>query len=152
MTQLRLTSCKHALFSNALPYANALAFFRGLSLNSVMTDHDAKPVPNTKAVAISRESEDSAAKITAKGHGFLAEKILDIAFAEGVKVRQDKDLVELLDAFGVDCPVPFEALHAVSIILERVYAENRRMEAGRAAPMGDSVEVPVANPMTEADY
>ena len=152
MTQLRLTSCKHGLFSAPLPLANALAFFRRLSLNSPMTDHDPKPVPNTKAVAISRESEGSAAKITAKGHGFLAEKILDIAFAEGVKVRQDKDLVELLDAFGVDCPVPFEALHAVSIILERVYAENRRMEAARAAPPRDNIEAPVAKPMTEADY
>ena len=117
-----------------------------------MTDEDPKPVPDTKAVAISRESEDSAAKITAKGHGFLAEKILDIAFAEGVKVRQDRDLVELLDAFGVDCPVPFEALHAVSIILERVYAENRRLEGQRDTPSRNNIDVPVAQPMTEADY
>ena len=117
-----------------------------------MSNPDNKPVPDTKAIAITRESEDSAAKISAKGHGFLAEKILDVAFAEGVKVRQDKDLVELLDAFGVDCPVPFEALHAVSLILERVYAENRRLESERATPSGDTIDVPLAQPMSETDY
>lgn len=86
-----------------------------------------KPFPNTKAVAIKRKTSDDTPVITAKGHGFNAEKILDIAFAEGVKVRQDKDLTELLDAFDVESPVPLEALHAVSLILERVVAENSRL-------------------------
>jgi flagellar biosynthesis protein len=131
---------------------NGLAFFAAVALNTLMTDPENRPVPRTKAVAITRESEDAAARISAKGHGFVAEKILDIAFAEGVKVRQDKDLVELLDAFDVDCPVPFEALHAVSLILERVYAENRRLEDKHGAPEGDTIDVPVAQRMTEADY
>ncbi|SDE40543.1 MULTISPECIES: EscU/YscU/HrcU family type III secretion system export apparatus switch protein [Kordiimonas] len=90
-----------------------------------------KPVPDTKAVAVKRDSEQATPRITAKGHGFNAEKILDIAFAEGVKVRQDKDLTELLDAFEVESPVPLEALHAVSLILERVYAENKAMTEAR---------------------
>lgn len=86
-----------------------------------------------KAVAIKGadpvhgEEGQSQPKIVAKGSGALAEKILDIAFAEGVKVRQDKDLTELLDAFDVESPIPLEALHAVSLILERVYAENNKM-------------------------
>ncbi|WP_417463820.1 EscU/YscU/HrcU family type III secretion system export apparatus switch protein [Kordiimonas sp.] len=116
-----------------------------------MSNQDPDKVPDTKAVAIKRDGEGSAPNIAAKGHGHLAEKILDIAFAEGVKVRQDKDLVELLDAFDVDCPVPLEALHAVSLILERVYAENRRMEgagaakAGTVPPQGTvSIDAPVA--------
>ena len=86
-----------------------------------------------KAVAIKGadsalgENGQSQPKIIAKGSGVLAEKILDIAFAEGVKVRQDKDLTEILDAFDVESPIPLEALHAVSLILERVYAENNKM-------------------------
>ncbi len=86
-----------------------------------------------KAVAIKGadpahdEGGQTQPKIVAKGSGALAEKILDIAFAEGVKVRQDKDLTELLDAFDVESPIPLEALHAVSLILERVYAENNKM-------------------------
>jgi len=86
-----------------------------------------KAVP--KAVAVKRLSEEALPKLTAKGEGRLAERILDIAFAEGVKVRRDKDLTELLDAFEVDSPVPLEALHAVSLILERVYEENKRLQA-----------------------
>ncbi|WP_262689660.1 EscU/YscU/HrcU family type III secretion system export apparatus switch protein [Kordiimonas aestuarii] len=116
-----------------------------------MSEAENKHVPGTKAVAVTRADNNSAPRISAKGHGYVAEKILDIAFAEGVRVRQDKDLVELLDAFDVDCPVPFEALHAVSLILERVYAENHKLETTRAGPQQDSVEAPVAQPMTDTD-
>lgn len=80
----------------------------------------------TKAIAVQGKTEDAPSRIVAKGEGALAEKILDIAFSEGVKVRQDKDLTELLDAFDVESPIPLEALHAVSLILERVYAENNK--------------------------
>ena len=66
-------------------------------------------------------------------------------------MRQDKDLIELLDAFDVDCPVPFEALHAVSLILERVYAENRHIEGTRQAPGRDTIDVPVAVPLTDTE-
>ncbi len=74
-----------------------------------------------KAVAVKKHSEDAAPKITAKGRGFNAEKILDIAFAEGVKVRQDSELTEMLEALDIESPIPLEALHTVSLILERVY-------------------------------
>lgn len=82
------------------------------------------PTPKTKAIAVKDDPHGDSPVISAKGSGFRAEKILDIAFAGGVKVRQDPDLVELLDAFDVESPVPLEALSAVSAILERVYQEN----------------------------
>lgn len=93
-----------------------------------MTDNSEGDQSLTKAIAIKQENDQTAPKLTAKGEGHLAERILDIAFAEGIKVRQDKDLTELLDAFEVESPVPLEALHAVSLILERVYAENKKMQ------------------------
>lgn len=82
----------------------------------------------TRAVALKDGQGDATPRITAKAEGALAERVLDIAFAEGVKVRQDKDLTELLSALDIESPVPLEALHAVSLILERVYAENERMQ------------------------
>lgn len=95
------------------------------------SDDIEKPLPKAIAVKGSEHADVAGTgmppKIVAKGSGELAEKILDIAFAEGVKVRQDKDLTELLDAFDVDSPIPLEALHAVSLILERVYAENQKL-------------------------
>ncbi len=98
-----------------------------------MSNTDNDDPRQTKAVAIKSEkpsatgSTKAAPRIIAKGEGAVADRILDIAFAEGIKVRQDKDLTELLDAFDVDAPVPLEALHAVSLVLERVYAENRKL-------------------------
>lgn len=81
----------------------------------------------TRAVAIKKEHEDRLPRVTASGEGVLAERILDIAFEEGVKVRQDKELTEILAAYDVDSPIPLEALGAVSEILRHVYAENARM-------------------------
>jgi len=92
-----------------------------------MNDKEIPDNPITKAVAIKQLDETALPKLTAKGEGQLAERILDIAFAEGVKVRRDKDLTELLDSFDVESPVPLEALHAVSLILERAYAENQKL-------------------------
>ncbi|MCH8862704.1 MAG: EscU/YscU/HrcU family type III secretion system export apparatus switch protein [Proteobacteria bacterium] len=81
----------------------------------------------TKAVAVKRRDETALPRITATGRGKLAEQILDIAFANDVKVRQDKELVDILDAYEVDSPVPLEALGAVSEILRYVYAANHKL-------------------------
>ena len=54
----------------------------------------------------------------------MAEKILDIAFESGVKVRRDEDLAQLLARLEVDSPIPLEALTAVSQILTYVYRAN----------------------------
>ena len=93
-----------------------------------MNSKDEQEKDPTKVVAVKQLSEDTAPIITAKAEGNLAERLLEIAFAKDVKVRQDKDLTELLSALDVDCPVPLEALNTVSIILERVYAENEKIK------------------------
>ena len=51
-------------------------------------------------------------------------KILDIAFAEGVRVREDADLAEMLAAADIDTEIPVEAFIAVAEILRFVYAAN----------------------------
>lgn len=89
--------------------------------------------PRNKAVAVKKEHDEQQPRITASGHGVLAERILDIAFETGVKVRQDKELSEILAAYDIDSPVPLEALGAVSEILRHVYAENTRAEKDQAA-------------------
>lgn len=52
--------------------------------------------------------------------------MLDIAFAHGVKVREDADLVEILAALDVDSDIPVEALAAVAEILSYVYRATGR--------------------------
>lgn len=112
----------------------------------------------TKAVAIGTKDGASDPVITATGSGYVAEKILDIAFSEGVKVRKDKGLTDILSAFDVESPVPLEALGAVSVILDYVYRANQRAEmknrygkpysmadvASEAAPDSTDSQVPAA--------
>ena len=93
-----------------------------------MSSEEDTDKPRPKAIAITGNKGTTPSRIVAKGEGELAEKILDFAFAEGIKVRQDKDLTELLGAFEVESPIPLEALNAVSLILERVYAENNKLQ------------------------
>lgn len=75
------------------------------------------------AVAVKGEP-DGQAVLTAKGRGAAAEQILDLAFANGVRVRQDTALAGMLSAFDLDSPIPAPALDAVAAVLARVYAER----------------------------
>ena len=95
-----------------------------------MTDRPKRDV----AVALSYNPEegDEAPRVVASGKGELARQILDLAFAAGVKVREDADLVEILAAVDVDSQVPLEALMAVAEILTYVYIANGRMIAKEA--------------------
>lgn len=63
-------------------------------------------------------------QITAAGRGKIAEQILQLAFDNGIKVRQDSALAEMLAALELDSPVPNEALVAVAEILSYVYRAN----------------------------
>ena len=80
------------------------------------------------AVALHHEGRDNRApKVVASGKGSVAEQILEIAFANGIKVREDADLVELLSHVDIDSEIPLEAFAAVAEILAYVYRANGQM-------------------------
>lgn len=84
-----------------------------------------EPAKITKAVALGYDrKEDPAPKIIASGKGAVAEQILALAFANGVKVREDADLVEVLSKIDIDSFIPLEAFAAVAEILSYVYRAN----------------------------
>ncbi len=88
-----------------------------------------KPSESQKAVALKYEREkDPAPKIVATGRGAVAEQILQLAFAHGVKVREDADLVEVLSHLDIDSPIPLEAYAAVAEILAYVYRANAHLQ------------------------
>jgi flagellar biosynthesis protein len=85
------------------------------------------PLPGRPvAVAIEGDSQHpgAPAKIVASGRGKLAEQILEMAFANGIKVREDADLAELLAKLDLDTPIPSEAIVVVAEILAKVYEAN----------------------------
>ena len=86
------------------------------------------------AVALRKYGIDESAlpKVVAAGYGVWAEKIVELAFQNGVRVREDKDLAQLLAAIEIDSDIPTEALVAVAEILAYVYKANGIDHAGGA--------------------
>lgn len=85
------------------------------------------PLYNPEQIAIALEGEDGKkAIIRARGQGAIAEKILSLAFAHDVKVREDQALVSMLRAFDLDTPIPLPALDAVCQLLCHVYEVTKK--------------------------
>lgn len=100
-----------------------------------MTDEqkiDENEEKRSVAVALKRYGieESTIPKIVASGYGKLAEQILEIAFKSGVKVREDKDLAQMLAAIDLESDIPAEALVVVAEILTYVYKANGAYQAG----------------------
>lgn len=86
---------------------------------------DSEEKKEAVAVALAHDLVDNRPpKVVAGGHGRVAEQILEIAFASGVKVREDADLAALLTSIDVDMEIPVEAFAAVAEILTYVYQVN----------------------------
>ncbi len=77
------------------------------------------------AVALQYEPDSEyAPKVLAGGRGAVAEQILQLAFAAGIKVRTDADLAEMLSTIDIESEIPIEAFAAVAEILAYVYRLN----------------------------
>ncbi len=84
--------------------------------NSLSTDY---------AVALGYEpNKDKAPKVLAKGQGHVAQKIIQIAIDEGIEIRKDADLLQILKAVDIDSEIPIEAFSAVAEIISYIYQQN----------------------------
>lgn len=82
-----------------------------------------------QAAALRYESEeDRVPKVAAKGHGYLAEKILEIARAHGIPIREDKNLVQILSRLDLNQEIPPAVYRAVAEILTFVYRLTKRQQ------------------------
>lgn len=88
------------------------------------TKPDGERVRTAVAIRYQPLDESTAPKVVASGRGWIAEKILEAAFAHGIRVREDADLAEILAAVDLDEEIPVEAFIAVAEILRYVYAAN----------------------------
>ena len=80
-----------------------------------------------KAVAVKyKPRQEGAPKVTAKGTGLVAEKIIEIARKHGVPVKDDPDLVEVLSRLDIDEEIPPELYVIVAELLAFVYNLNRK--------------------------
>jgi flagellar biosynthesis protein len=96
------------------------------------------PVKVAIALGYAPEAED-APRVLAGGRGAIAEQILNIAFAQGIRVREDADLAEVLAAIDIDSEIPVEAFAAVAEVLAYVYRANSAAAAPGATGPGDTL-------------
>ncbi len=93
-------------------------------------EKDKKP---KKAVALGYDSEkDGAPKVVAKGSGYVAERIIDLAKEKGVDLYEDAALVEALSAVDIGREIPEELYKVVAEVLAFIYSLDRRVLKARS--------------------
>ena len=78
--------------------------------------------------------KDLAPRVTAKGKGAVAEKIIQLARQHNVPIKKDPELVQMLSRLDIDDRIPPELYKAVAEILAFVYSLNDRYRAGIEDP------------------
>ena len=83
-----------------------------------------------KAVAVKYDMKhDKAPVVAAKGEGFVARRIVEIAQAADVPVVEDAALVSALMSLELEQEIPIELYEAVARVLSWIY----RLEKGESA-------------------
>lgn len=78
------------------------------------------------ATAITYDAKkDIAPRVTAKGQGLVAEKIIELAQKHNIPIKSDPGLVEILSRLDIDEQIPIDVYRAVAEILAFVYGLNR---------------------------
>lgn len=81
-----------------------------------------------KAAAIKYDQmKDLAPKITAKGHGKVAEKMIALAKSHQIPLVEDRNLVQLLDALDINTAIPPQLYQAVAEVLVFIYRMNAQI-------------------------
>ena len=80
-----------------------------------------------KAVALRYvRDRDRAPRVTAKGSGLLAQKIIDLANKHGIPIHEDPALVQILAQLDFHQEIPPSVYVVVAEILAFVYSMNNR--------------------------
>ncbi|MFQ5444074.1 MAG: EscU/YscU/HrcU family type III secretion system export apparatus switch protein [Nitrospinales bacterium] len=69
-----------------------------------------------------------APKVTAKGRGLLADKIIAMAQDHGIPVKEDADLVQVLSQVDIGQEVPPSVYRVVAELLAFVYQMNQEFK------------------------
>ncbi len=80
-----------------------------------------------KAVALEYDrKKGDAPRVTAKGKGKVAEKIIELAKKHDIPIKDDPDLIEVLSSLDINQEIPSEIYAAVAELLAFVYSMNTK--------------------------
>lgn len=81
------------------------------------------------AVALKYHTEaDTVPKVTAKGEGLVAERIIELARENEVPVKEDPDLVQILSQVDINKEIPPSVYKVVAELLAFVYKLNSKYQ------------------------
>ena len=78
--------------------------------------------------------QDAAPKVTAKGEGLVAERIIKLAKENQVPIKEDPDLVQILSQVDINKEVPPSVYKVVAELLAFVYKLNSKYQAPPSNP------------------
>jgi flagellar biosynthesis protein len=81
-----------------------------------------------------RPGQDSAPRVTAKGAGLVAEKIIDLARRHGIPIQEDPALIQVLSKLDLNQEIPPAIYVVVAEILAFVYSLNKGYPAAAKKP------------------
>jgi flagellar biosynthesis protein len=91
-----------------------------------------RPTHRPRAVALGYDAEkDAAPRVLASGEGKVAEKIVALAQASGIPIRNDPALAAALASVDLDATIPPELYAVVAEVLAFVYRVRQKKVAGR---------------------
>jgi len=85
----------------------------------------------SKAVALQYDREkDNAPTVIAQGSGETAKNIIKIAEKNGIPIKKDEDLVNMLSQIELNQEIPVELYQTVSEVFSFIYAMSNETEDG----------------------
>jgi len=93
-----------------------------------MTSNNRKQPP--KAISLQyKAGKDPAPKVTAKGQGLVADRIIALAREHQIPIKEDPDLVQVLSQVNVNQEIPPSIYQLVAELLAFVYKLNKEYKA-----------------------
>jgi flagellar biosynthesis protein len=81
------------------------------------------------AVALEYQTKtDVAPRVTAKGEGLVAERIIELAKENQVPIKEDPDLVQILSQVDINKEIPPSVYKVVAELLGFVYRLNNKYQ------------------------
>jgi flagellar biosynthesis protein len=85
------------------------------------------PPNREKAVSLKYDPEVSGSpRVTAKGSGLVARKIIELARKHNIPVKEDPDLIQILSRLELNQEIPPSVYKVVAEILAFVYSLNQK--------------------------
>ncbi len=79
-------------------------------------------------------AQGRAPKVTAKGEGLLAERMISLAFENNIPIKEDADLVQILAQVDINQEIPAAVYQVVAELLAFVYKLNQEYPTSGQPP------------------